>query len=84
MKPQVGLLEQKSQAETMQQWLGSMQTNGVLLISCIFLQLGWSSDLLTVFSVLYFFKFVTEGISVWPTNCDTEYNAGILNNSDWM
>ncbi|XP_071411667.1 serine/threonine-protein kinase PLK4 isoform X1 [Pithys albifrons albifrons] len=27
MKPQVGLLEQKSQAETMQQWLGSMQTN---------------------------------------------------------
>uniref|UniRef100_A0A8D0FMG4 Serine/threonine-protein kinase SAK n=1 Tax=Strix occidentalis caurina TaxID=311401 RepID=A0A8D0FMG4_STROC len=31
MKPQVGLLEQKSQAETMQQWLGSMQTNGMLL-----------------------------------------------------
>uniref|UniRef100_A0A8C5T7G9 Serine/threonine-protein kinase PLK4 n=1 Tax=Malurus cyaneus samueli TaxID=2593467 RepID=A0A8C5T7G9_9PASS len=28
VKPQVGLLEQKSQAETMQQWLGSMQTNG--------------------------------------------------------
>ncbi|XP_050176453.1 serine/threonine-protein kinase PLK4 isoform X2 [Myiozetetes cayanensis] len=27
VKPQVGLLEQKSQAETMQQWLGSMQTN---------------------------------------------------------
>ncbi|XP_071609928.1 serine/threonine-protein kinase PLK4 isoform X2 [Heliangelus exortis] len=27
MKPQVGLLEQKSQAETMQQWLGSMQTS---------------------------------------------------------
>ncbi|NXH20459.1 PLK4 kinase, partial [Bucco capensis] len=27
MKPQVGLLEQKPQAETMQQWLGSMQTN---------------------------------------------------------
>ncbi|XP_027514638.1 serine/threonine-protein kinase PLK4 [Corapipo altera] len=27
MKPQVGLLEQKSQAETMQQWLGSMLTN---------------------------------------------------------
>ncbi|NXN95580.1 PLK4 kinase, partial [Rhinopomastus cyanomelas] len=27
MKPQVGLLEQKSQAETMQQWLGSMQPN---------------------------------------------------------
>ncbi|NWY90922.1 PLK4 kinase, partial [Loxia curvirostra] len=30
MKPQVGLLEQKSQAETMQQWLGSMQTNDPL------------------------------------------------------
>ncbi|KAJ7421422.1 Serine/threonine-protein kinase PLK4 [Pitangus sulphuratus] len=30
LKPQVGLLEQKSQAETMQQWLGSMQTNGNL------------------------------------------------------
>uniref|UniRef100_G1MZR4 Serine/threonine-protein kinase PLK4 n=1 Tax=Meleagris gallopavo TaxID=9103 RepID=G1MZR4_MELGA len=27
MKPPLGLLEQKSQAETMQQWLGSMQTN---------------------------------------------------------
>ncbi|XP_064366748.1 serine/threonine-protein kinase PLK4 isoform X1 [Dromaius novaehollandiae] len=27
MKPHVGLLEQKSQIETMQQWLGSMQTN---------------------------------------------------------
>uniref|UniRef100_A0A669QJC9 Serine/threonine-protein kinase PLK4 n=1 Tax=Phasianus colchicus TaxID=9054 RepID=A0A669QJC9_PHACC len=30
MKPPFGLLEQKSQAETMQQWLGSMQTNAQL------------------------------------------------------
>uniref|UniRef100_A0A8C2T8M4 Serine/threonine-protein kinase PLK4 n=1 Tax=Coturnix japonica TaxID=93934 RepID=A0A8C2T8M4_COTJA len=30
MKPPLGLLEQKSQAETMQQWLGSMQTNAQL------------------------------------------------------
>ncbi|NWR68833.1 PLK4 kinase, partial [Centropus unirufus] len=30
LKPQVGLLEQKPPAETMQQWLGSMQTNAPL------------------------------------------------------
>ncbi|XP_065592473.1 serine/threonine-protein kinase PLK4 isoform X2 [Cyrtonyx montezumae] len=30
VKPPFGLLEQKSQAETMQQWLGSMQTNAQL------------------------------------------------------
>ncbi|NXF02260.1 PLK4 kinase, partial [Smithornis capensis] len=33
VKAQVGFLEQKCQAETMHQWLGSMQTNGVLLTS---------------------------------------------------
>uniref|UniRef100_K7FLW5 Serine/threonine-protein kinase PLK4 n=1 Tax=Pelodiscus sinensis TaxID=13735 RepID=K7FLW5_PELSI len=30
MKPSIGLLEQKSQTETMQQWLGSVQTNAQL------------------------------------------------------
>uniref|UniRef100_A0A674JA59 Serine/threonine-protein kinase SAK n=1 Tax=Terrapene triunguis TaxID=2587831 RepID=A0A674JA59_9SAUR len=30
MKPSIGLLEQKSQTETMQQWLGSIQTNAQL------------------------------------------------------
>lgn len=34
------------------------------------------------FSIFYFFKLVTEGVFVWPSNCDTR--AGIINNSDWM